>query len=91
MGCSASAEAAPDLPPPPPGTRVADGTKILLACMTQHQRRYKDNWLGFDESNCMRAMKIRERAVAFTLHAVNARQQHTYTLESGGRLARASG
>ena len=34
-------------------------------------------------------MKIRERAVAFTLHAVNARQQHTYTLESeGGWLGR---
>ena len=91
MGCSASAEAAPDLPPPPPGTNVGDGTKILLACMTQHQRRYKDNWLGFDESNCMRALKIRERAVAFTLHAVNARHQHTYTLESeGGWLGRAA-
>ena len=89
MGCSASAEAAPDLPPPPPGTNVGDGTKVLLACMTQHWRRRRDNWLGFDEDNCMRAMKIRERAVAFTLHAVNARQQHTYTLESeGGWLGR---
>ena len=57
--------------------------------MTHHWRRRRDNWLGFDESNCMRAMKIRERAVAFTLHAVNARQQHTYTLESeGGWLGR---
>ena len=92
MGCSASAEAAPDLPPPPAGTNVGDGTKVLLACMTQHWRRRRDNWLGFDESNCMRAMKIRERAVAFTLHAVNARQQHTYTLESeGGWLGRARG
>ena len=90
MGCSASAEAQ-HLPPPPPGTRVADGTKVLLACMTQHWRRRKDNWLGFDESNCMRALKIRERAVAFTLHAVNARHQHTYTLESeGGWLGRAA-
>ena len=57
--------------------------------MTHHWRRRRDNWIGFDESNCMRAMKIRERAVAFTLHAVNARQQHTYTLESeGGWLGR---
>ena len=64
MGCSASAEAA-HLPPPPPGTRVADGTKVLLACMTHHWRRRRDNWLGFDEDNFMRAMKIRERAVAF--------------------------
>ena len=56
--------------------------------MTQHWRRRRDNWLGFDESNSMRAMHARERAVAFTLHAVNARHQHTYTLESeGGWLA----
>ena len=60
--------------------------------MTHHWRRRRDNWLGFDEDNFMRAMKIRERAVAFTLHAVNARQQHTYTLESeGGWLGRARG
>ena len=59
--------------------------------MTQHWRRRRDNWLGFDESNSMRAMHARERAVAFTLHAVNARHQHTYTLESeGGWLGRAA-
>ena len=93
MGCSASAEAAPDLPPPPRGTNVGDGTRVLLACMTHHWRRRRDNWLGFDESNCMRAMKIRERAVAFRTRVDGLLAELTHAsaqlhLAQRGRLAR---